>query len=161
MKRIRSNVVLALAIGTLCGCSTAPYIEPTEGPLATLSVHVKADGGWRRWTHVQTFDDPENCGGMKRILKDESYRRIRIKAEAPTTLRFVYVTQSGFPIIEMTNCNLIVTFDPKRDREYRAEAAAGQQRCAISIIDTQTGEPQLLRARQFVDVISGGGNVCK
>jgi len=152
----------SLAALLLGGCASTPYTEPKEGPVAQLQVQVRAEGGWKQWTQVQTFENSQECSGIRSILKNSPSRQVRIKAESPASLRFVHVTQSGWPITTLTSCQLIVTFDPKSNGKYFAEATSKYGRCNISIRDLENDrlEPSA-RLREPVDTVSGAGNLCR
>jgi hypothetical protein len=146
----------------LAGCAVTPYTEPAEGPFAQLQVQVMAEGGWHQWVQVQTFDNSQDCSGIRSILKGTRGRDVRIKAESPTSLRLIHVTQSGWPITTMTSCQLIVTFDPKSNGRYRAEAKSVDGHCSLLIRDLVNDrlEPSA-RLRESVDTVSGAGKLCR
>jgi hypothetical protein len=158
----RTLLVWTLAAFLLVGCAATSYTEPKEGPVAQLEVRVMAEGGWKQWTQVQTFENSQNCSGIKSILKNSSFRQVRIQAGSATSLRFVHVTQSGWPIMTMTSCQLIVTFDPKSDGKYVVEATSKEGHCDLVVKDLLNDrlEPSA-RLRESIDTISGGGNLCR
>ena len=159
---LRLCLALGIAESLLGGCASAPYVEPKDGPTARLKVEVMTAGRWRESTFVQTFEHSENCRGVRNLLKNSPSGQVRIGAASPISLQFIHIEQAPFPLLATRSCRVIVTFEPKPSGNYAVEAIGAGEGCAMSIRDLDANRAEVsVRRREFVDIVSGGGNLCR
>ncbi|HWA38197.1 MAG TPA: hypothetical protein VG873_10065 [Burkholderiales bacterium] len=130
--KIGNRVACILVVG-LAGCSSSPYVPPTGGDVATLTLRndTPFDGG------ATTYKVAEDCRHMLDLatLKARTEQRVVIPAGAPWS---VTVYTAGY----QRTCHTTGTFLPAKGGDYRLVYRMPPDflSCSISVVDAASGQ---------------------
>ncbi len=146
-----SLLLLILSLTTACA---HPYIEPTDGPRATLRfVSLKTSGPGDVFVHALTDEDckahtqliaalggPAPTHHRKRLdmplgekYSDQDMTEVMIHADQPFAFDFYW--WAADLTFGMRNCNVTTSFRPVDGHQYEATYTLGRDACSVDVFE--------------------------